>query len=169
MIPPGRCGAWSTGAMDDGTYESAPARRALNPLEATGQTLVVAAILMVIAGVFYAWAFERAGWRQQLEILSSYGASIVTAIIVLGGMLALIASRSDRVERVQVFYVAAQIVAGLVILLAIAASISTLTQAETGFDGTNEWPSKLAEILPRIGALLIGGLVLLLANTSADE
>ena len=50
--------------MDDGTYESAPARRTLNPLEVTGQLLAVAAALIVLAGVFYAWAIEDTGWNR---------------------------------------------------------------------------------------------------------
>jgi ABC-type sulfate transport system permease component len=157
--------------MDDGTYEPARAPRALNPLEVTGQVLVAAATLMIIGGVLYAWAFETAGWRDRLEILSSYGASVITGVIVLGAILALVGSRSDRIEP---YAVAAQIVAGLVVLLSLASSLSTLTQSSTeesfvsGGIGRSEWPTKLSVVLPHIAAALIGGIVLLIANQKSD-
>ena len=158
--------------MDDGTYESAPARRTLNPLEVTGQLLAVAAALIVLAGVFYAWAIEDTGWRRQLEVLSSFGAGILTAMLALGGILALYASRSDRIERIQPFWILAQLVGGLVILLAIASSISTLTESSDvppGVGGPNEMATKLSDVLPRISALLVGAIILIVANSSTDE
>ena len=158
--------------MNDETYEAANPPRPLNPLELTGQVLVASATLLVIAGVFYAWAFEAVGWRDRLDILSGVGAGVLTGVMVLGGMLALVGSRSDRIAP---FAVAAQIVAGLIVLLSLVSSFRTLTRSSTeesivsGGIGQNEWPAKLSDVLPRIAAALVGAVVLLIASRRSEQ
>ena len=82
---------------------------------------------------------------------------------------------SARSDRVGPFAVAAQIIAGLVVLLCFAASFSTLTRGSTeesfvsGGIGRSEWPTKLSDVLPRIAAALVAAIVFVVANQRSDR
>ena len=152
--------------FDDRRAPGSPA----NLWEVVGLCLVTAAALILLSGVAYALATSDSSTRLRIEVLSSTGANIVTAGLLLAGVVALMYRGADSdPARARTLFVLALAIGVVIVVLSIF-SVWHLATIDAGeFNGpSGSWKFRVATILPRIAGGLVAAVAVMIANRAAS-
>jgi hypothetical protein len=155
--------------MTEPAFEDRTARTSV--WESVAVVLIVTEALILLSGVAFALAGENVSTVDRIETLSSAGASLLTALLVLATVLALTyrGAHADP-ARARSLFVMAIAIGAIVVLLSIFSIIHLGTADETSgvFGlGNGKFAYRVAQILLRIASAIVAALGVVLANRNA--
>ena len=141
--------------------------------------LVSASTAVLLGGVLYVVGLHDLSGRDRIELVSTLGASVATAMLVLGAALALVAAARAAAapERFRPLFALAFGVAIMTALLNLYSIIdlATMKVEQTPFTVaisvlTNaSWQSRLAAILPHVATVIVAVLAVVIAQRLAPS
>ncbi len=134
-------------------------------------SLILAAALYILAGVLSSLSIDGASTRQRLEAISAFGGHVLTAGLVLAGVVVLLhLSRSADAARVRPLLIIALAIAGIVVLLTIF-SVWDIITASAGdsrlLGATGKWQARLSGVLLVVAAGFMAIVAMVTANRAA--
>jgi hypothetical protein len=149
-----------------------PAAGAGNPWLVVGICLVVAALLIALGGLAAGLALDEGTLRQQLVAIAQTSANLPTAILVLAAVLAFIPASRAAAEprRVRGWFALGFAIGIAVALLSLFSVWDIAFPDDNGIAGAvrpDGWDYKLAQLLPRLAAALLGATATVIATGNA--